>query len=350
MRTRLVVALLFLALVAAVPRAQQRTPAKPSEKASDLDQLMARVLSNRDENWKKLQQYILDETRTMVFTGPGDVRLWGGQREYRWFPREGFFIQSPTRVDGVTISDEERRKAEDTFLRREQAREKRRAEIRKEQGTDAATDAGEPAAENVGDVLRQTVEPEFVSSAYFLRFKFDEGQYALVGRETILSRDVLRIEYYPTRMFTDDPDDRRMTNAEREKREAARKEREARETEQQREARLRNQQRDQQREDRIEQQMNKVARATLWVDPALNQILQYQLHNMDMDFLPGRSILRVDEMNASMRMSEPFPGVWLPASLEVRAGFMTALGRVAGRFDVQYADYRLAETGARVIK
>jgi hypothetical protein len=341
-----------------VPFAQQRPPdsardklAKPSENASDLDQLMARVLSNRDENWKKLQQYILDETQTMVFTGPGDVRLWGGQREYRWFPREGFFIQSPTRVDGVTISDDERKRAEDRFLRREQAREKRRAEIRKEQGTDGDANAvDEPAAENVGDVLRQTLEPEFVRSAYFLRFKFDEGQYALVGREKVLNRDVLRIEYYPTKMFTDDPDDRRMTNAEREKRDAARKEREAKETEQQREARLRGQQRDQQREDRIEQQMNKVAKATLWVDPALNQILQYQLHNLDMDFLPGRSILRVDEMNASMRMSEPFPGVWLPSSLEVRAGFLTALGRVAGRYDVKYADYRLAETGARVIK
>jgi hypothetical protein len=354
-RTRLLVALL-LAISAAIPHAQQRTPgdparvgsAKPSEKASDLDQLMARVLSNRDENWRKLQQYILDETQTMAFTGPGEVRLWGGQREYRWFPREGFFIQSPTRVDGVTIGEEERKKAEDRFLRREQAREKRRAEIRKEQGID--TEAGEPSADTVGDVLRQTVEPEFVSSAYFLRFKFDEGQYALVGREKLLNRDVLRIEYYPTRLFADDPDDRRLTNAEREKRDAARKERLAKETDSQREARERGQARDRERERQIERQMNKVAKATLWVDPLLNQILQYQLHNMDMDFLPGRSLLRVDEMNAGMRMSEPFPGVWLPSSLEVRAGFMTALGRVAGRYDVKYTDYRLAETGARIIK
>jgi hypothetical protein len=334
-RTRLVVAFL-LAVAAALPHAQQRTPldsargrtATPSEDASDLDQLMARVLSNRDENWKKLQQYILDETQTMVFTGPGDVRLWGGQREYRWFPREGFFIQSPTRVDGVTISDAERKRAEDRFLRREQAREKRRAEIRREQGTDAGADAGEPTAESVGDVLRQTVEPQFVSSAYFLRFKFDEGQYALVGREQVLGRDVLRIEYYPTRMFTDDPDDDRRRRRRSEQEEKQRSETDL----------------------RIERQMNKVAKATLWVDPTLNQILQYQLHNMDMDFLPGRSILRVDEMNASMRMSEPFPGVWLPSSVEVRAGFMTALGRVAGRYDVTYADYRLAETGARIVK
>jgi hypothetical protein len=309
---------------------------------------MARVLSNRDENWKKLQQYILDETQTMVFTGPGDVRLWGGQREYRWFPRDGFFIQSPTRIDGVTIGDEERRRAEDRFLRREQAREKRRTEIRKEQGIEAPDDAPEAlSAENVGDVLRQTMEPEFVRSAYFLRFKFDEGQYALVGRERMLNRDVLRIEYYPTKLFADDPDDeQRVTRAEREKREAARKERQAKETEQQRQAR----ERDRQRGERIQQQMNKVAKATLWVDPALNQILQYQLHNVDMEFLPGRSILRVDEMNASMRMSEPFPGVWLPGSLEVRAGFMTALGRVAGRYDVKYGDYRLAETGGRIIR
>ena len=343
MRTRLVPTLLLLGIWAAIPLAQQRgrapldsardTPATPSADASDLDQLMARVLSNRDENWKKLQQYVLDETQTTVFTGPGDIRLWGGQREYRWFPREGFFIQSPTRVDGVVIGDEERKRAEDRFLRREQARERRRADTRKEQGNDAA--AGEPTAESVGDVLRQTVEPEFVSSAYFLRFKFDEGQYALVGREQVLNRNVLRIEYYPTRMFSDDPDDDR--------------ERGGRGRRGRQEARPRDPKR-QERSDQIERQMNKVARATLWVDPAFNQILQYQLHNVDMDFLPGRSILRVDEMNAGMKMAEPFPGVWLPASLEVRAAFLTALGRVAGRYDVRYADYRLAETGGRLVK
>ena len=38
---------------------------------SDLDQLMERVLARRDENWKKLQQYLLEEKETFDLAGPG---------------------------------------------------------------------------------------------------------------------------------------------------------------------------------------------------------------------------------------------------------------------------------------
>ncbi len=34
-------------------------------------------------------------------------------------------------------------------------------------------------------------------------FKFEAGNYYLAGRETLEGHDVLRIEYYPTRMFDD---------------------------------------------------------------------------------------------------------------------------------------------------
>ena len=67
-------------------------------------------------------------------------------------------------------------------------------------------------------LIKQTREPEFISSAYFLRFKFEEGKYALVGRETLDGLDVLRIEYYPARLFarhepapSDEPARRRRT-------------------------------------------------------------------------------------------------------------------------------------------
>ena len=49
--------------------------------------------------------------------------------------------------------------------------------------------------------MQETRQPEFVSSAYFLRFKFDAGRYALVGREQLEGQDVLRVEYYPTKLF-----------------------------------------------------------------------------------------------------------------------------------------------------
>ena len=42
-----------------------------------------------------------------------------------------------------------------------------------------------------------------MSEAYFLRFKFEPGNYYLAGRERFDGRDVLRIEYYPTGLFGD---------------------------------------------------------------------------------------------------------------------------------------------------
>jgi hypothetical protein len=302
---------------------------------------MAQVLAKRDDNWKKLQQYVLDEKQTLLVTGPGGMRIYGAQKEYRWFPREGFFVRSPTRIDGVAIGDADRRREEDRYLSKERAREKARAERRKD-SPDAAGDGATP--EGVGDFLRQTVEPEFVSSAYFLRFKFDEGHYALVGREKLMNRDVLRIEYYPSRLFKDADDDDDADDRRRERTKDSDNKPEKPLTEEQQKKK---QERDA-RGDRIEQQMNKVAKATLWVDPALRQILQYQLHNIDMDFLPGRSIMRADELNASMRLGQPFPDVWLPDSLEIRAGFTLAIGRIAASYDVNYIDYRLASTDARI--
>src|SRR5262245_55009267 len=78
---------------------------------TDLDAFMSRVLQRRDDNWKKLQQYVLEERETIQITGPGARPIWGTQREYAWFPRDGVFIKSPLRADGVAISEADRRKA-----------------------------------------------------------------------------------------------------------------------------------------------------------------------------------------------------------------------------------------------
>ena len=56
---------------------------------------MERVLARRDENWKKLQQYVLDERETLDLTGPGGARLYGFRRDYSWFMRDGIFVRSP---------------------------------------------------------------------------------------------------------------------------------------------------------------------------------------------------------------------------------------------------------------
>src|SRR5436305_994829 len=78
-------------------------PGVPSVAAgqSDLDAFMQQVVARRDDNWKKLQQYVLDEREEFDLRGPANVRLWGEQREYTWFIRDGFFIRSPLKFNGV---------------------------------------------------------------------------------------------------------------------------------------------------------------------------------------------------------------------------------------------------------
>src|SRR6266540_4595885 len=79
------VAMLIGCIVAAAPQ-------------TDLDAFMRQVVARRDDNWKKLQQYVLDERETIHLQGPGRVPLWGERRDYTWYIRDGFFVRSPVSV------------------------------------------------------------------------------------------------------------------------------------------------------------------------------------------------------------------------------------------------------------
>ena len=78
---------------------------------TDLDAFMEKVLARRDDNWKKLQQYVLDEKEAVDLTGPGRFPLWGMRRDYTWFIRDGIFVRSPISADGVKLSEGDRKKA-----------------------------------------------------------------------------------------------------------------------------------------------------------------------------------------------------------------------------------------------
>ncbi len=295
---------------------------------SDLDQFMERVLARRDENWKRLQQYVLDERERFELRGPLNAPIWGQEREYTWFIRDGFFVRSPLTADGVAIGEDERRKYEDEFLRRARARE-RSVEVR----TDEAAGAGpagtggpavvEPPASDLGAFLSQSRRPQFIDRAYFLNFKFEPGRYALVGRETVDGREALRIEYYPAELFTGrDRRDRSGGRGDGERRD----ERGAATT------RL----------------FNKVALVTLWVEPASHQIIRYTFDNVHLDFLPAAWFVRFDELHATMTMAQPFKDVWLPRDIEMRFGATMASGSVTARYLVDYRDYREPGTDARI--
>ena len=85
---------------------------------------MEKVLARRDDNWKKLQQYILDERARFEVHGPARIPIWGDEREFTWYIRDGYFVRSPIRVNGVEVSEADRRKYEDVFVRREQDQRK----------------------------------------------------------------------------------------------------------------------------------------------------------------------------------------------------------------------------------
>jgi hypothetical protein len=291
----------------------------PPPTLGDLDAFMGRVLARRDENWKKLQQYVLEERERFELVGPDRRRLYGFQRDYTWFIRQGYFVRSPLRADGVQIGESERRRYEAKWVTDEKKREARRAARRAEasgqaQPAVAATSAVPDAP--VEDVVRQGIEPQFVQAAYFLRFKFEPGRYGLVGREPVDGIDALRIEYYPQQLF--------------------------------REGRTRPNKQLRERDDRVEEKVNKASLVTLWVAPATHQILKYTFDNVDWDFLPGRALVRIDSLVASMRMAEAFPSVWLPRDIQGRFRLTLAVGTMEAMYDVQYHDYKQADVTYKV--
>lgn len=296
----------MLALAPAVPLAQ-----------TDLDAFMRDVVARRDENWKKLQQYVLDERETLELRGPTRLPIWGEKREYTWFIRDGFFVRSPVKFNGATIGEAERRKFEADYLARQKRREARA------RGEDATPADGAPAdVSDVGGLIQQTRQPQFVSSAYFLRFKFEEGKYALVGRETLDGRDVLRVEYYPTRMFSGT--DRRRNRG----------------------GKLTDE--DRARDAEIQRLMNKVALVTLWVEPDAHQIVKYTFDNVSFDFLPAQWLVHVNDAKATMTMGQPFPNVWLPNAIDMNVALTLAVGQFDLHYGLDYHDYRRPDVTTKV--
>jgi hypothetical protein len=310
-------------------------PAAPWSQ-SDLDAFMKQVVAKRDDNWKKFQQYVLDERETFEIRGPGKIPLWGDRRDYTWYLRDGFFVRSPLKSNGVEISEPDRRKYEDEFLRREQNLEKRRTGksgsvsigggVTVEHSRAGVPDdvAEAPVPMDAQSLIRQSREPQFISSAYFLRFKFEEGKYAFVGREQMDELELLKVEYYPARLFSHEQDSRTKRRAEG------------------------NKNRKDNEDAALEQMMNKVALVTLWIEPTAHQIVKYDFHNVNLDFLPGAWLLRLTDARATMLMHQPFPDVWLPKDVEMYFSAMLAIGEIDARYRINYHNYKLASTSARI--
>jgi hypothetical protein len=282
---------------------------------------MERALAHRDQNWKKLDQYILDEREDVEVRGPGDGLMLGDHREYTWFVRDGFFVRSPVRANGISVSEADRLEYEQRWLKQELGRQaaRDRREARNPAASSPAVQTDPAGASgDLGGLLKQTREPRFISAGYFLEFAFEPGNYYLAGRETLNNTPVLRVEYYPTNLF-DDRRNRRVQN------------------------------RDQDRnpkQDEIQRQMNKTALVTLWVDPASAEIVKYTFDNLGLDFIPGGWLVRFTDMRATVDMVEPFPAVWLPGAVDIRLAATLAPGAYTLRYNLTYLNYKQAAVKA----
>ncbi len=298
-----------LALVVCPVQAQDSPKPQPS---SELDVFMERVLARREVNRKVLNDYILDEKEAFEVLGPGRFRLHKTSRDYTWFVRDGIHVRSPVRFEGVSVPEDARVKYEDNWLEREKRRLERKAKGEKESKHVVISESG---------ISTNAVptEPRFVSEAFFMDFKFEPGSYYFAGREQFEGQEVVRIEYYPSRLFEDDD------SPEARKRDRGQKE-----------------------EDEISRKMNKTALVTLWIDAKNHQIVKYTFDNVWLDFLPAAWLVRIDSMRASMTMFQPFEGVWLPKGIDISAGVTLANGSFAASYERGFADYRQADVKSRI--
>jgi hypothetical protein len=307
---------------------------------TDLDRFMAQALQRRDIDRQTLGDYVLDELEVFEIIGPGRVPLARMRREYTWFVQDGIHVRSPLRFDGVPLSEADRRAYEQRWIKSELGRREFRTK------RDAKRTAeGKGPAMGVPSVN----EPRFIAESYFMDFKFEPGNYYLAGKERLEDRDVVRIDYLPTRLFDHEKSDRaaeeRAADPESQKPEpkdaspksAAQQERERKQAE-----------REQKLDQEIQYKMDKTSQVTLWVDPATHQIVKYTFDNVWMDFLPGGWLVKVDNLEAQMQMGQPFPGVWLPKGIRIQAGLTAAIGSLEFQYRREFSNYRKADVTSRI--
>ena len=330
--------------------------AAAGQAGNEIDRFMERVLENRDASWRRIGDFVLREVLTLDIDGPAGLPISGFRHEYEWYVREDVVVRSPRRFDGVDIGEAERREYEAEWLRRRERRAAERREVlavgvgaggvaverrpaaeEAAAADDAAAERAASAAENAAPVLDpaaaaaddagpvpgrreagpadpERLEPEFITDAgYFLEFPFEPGSYYLAGYETVAGREVVKIEYYPTDLFEDDAEP------------------------------------ESERERRIAEGFAKTSLVTLWIDPEVHEVVRYTFENVGLDFLPGRWLVRVDGWHASVEMTQPIGGVWLPSRMTLTGGATTALGAFEMRLTREYSDYREALTSGRVV-
>ena len=122
------------------------------------------------------------------------------------------FVRSPVRFDGVDASEDDWQRYEAEWLEAEARRARDAASETPcapddSSGSPAAADEAAVRSPSPGgagetaDLSAADLRPRFLSESYWLDFEFEPGNYYFAGRERLAGRDVLRIEYFPERLF-----------------------------------------------------------------------------------------------------------------------------------------------------
>src|SRR4029453_8873923 len=146
-----------------------------------------------------------------------------------------------------------------------------------------------------------------------MRFQCQPGNSHPAGREKLEGHEVLKVEYYPTKMFGDSDDEKRESRRQEQNDPSGKANTKPDPKDEKR------QRREREFENEIDRRMNKTALGTLWVDPAEHQIVKYTFDNVWLDFLPAGWRGKSEDNRASMTMGQPFPGVWLPRELNIHS-------------------------------
>jgi hypothetical protein len=328
--------------------------AKPAAPLTSLDAFMARVLERRNENWKTLHDYILSERETFQILGPAGIPLAGQRREFQWFIRDGYLVRSPVKANGASLGEADRQKYEADWLKKEQEREKRAKEkaAKKDKESVEAELAEELRTVDLGSdkevISAVGTEPRFISEAYFMKFPFEPGNYYLAGRETMDGRPVVKIEYYPSRLFSDDEDREKKAVTVTAGGEVKVEPVPEKPGGKQKAKPPAKRDKGDDIEHDIETALNKVTMVTMWIDPQEHQIVRFAFDNADWGFLPGRAIVRVDQAKATMAMGRYFDNVWLPNEIAFNFGATFAAGSYTFRYTREFFDYRKGEVSARI--
>jgi hypothetical protein len=292
-----VIAALILSTASAAAMAAR--PVQQDEQ--DIDVFMQQVLLRRVTNWEDRYRYTVRDRESFEVEGPSAVPLGSYRGEYTWYVRDGFMVRSPDRIDGHAVSDAEREKFEDDWLRRARDRQEKRQERRQERA-DVAAESGD----------EQPIERD-----YFLGFPFEPGNYYVAGWEEFEGMSLVKIEYYPKKLFEEDDD-------EGEEPDPADLE--------------------------WAHRFQKTSVVTMWVLPEEHQIIKIAYDNIGLDFMPLRGLVQVGDVGAEMIMHKPFPDkdVWLPREIRASGEATFANGSYDVRYSLDYHDYRETEVGAEV--